>query len=541
MSFRGITALLPIGQLGFTGTKNPSQAEPGHFTYTDGAELEGGIIRKEGGADKLNATALDDGVDPVVIVSGIGWSPDGSTSQLVVFTSNGDILGDDGTGAFATTIETGLTDAREPPPSWAIGGGETVGEPPKLFMFSATNQVEVIHGDTPTTGAAITTPPADWAAGEFPIFGVAHANRIFAGGNLSDPHRLYYTGVADHEVYSSGGGGGTISIYPGDGQRLIGGISFRGALILWKYPTGIYIVNTSDPTPANWTVARMTRAVGSISQHTIVQIENDVLYLDRIGNIHALGATNEFGDVNTSNIGERNALGPWLRENINQAALKKSAGIWYPSKRQAWFAMPQLGSTENNIRIMLGFEPQTQEGAPVFRPFLSRRDEPVCMFTFPDDDGIERPHIGDPDGFVWKLDTPTYNKDGLGYLIDFETGGIDFSYLDPILHYKWKNGAFLEINYEPQGAWNLDVEIYWDDRLRQVIVFPMGFVGGTLDSFTLDTDVLGADSVKTARRRVVAGGRRFKLKASNSGVGENVVLAEFHLAFTVGDERVASE
>lgn len=472
-----------------------------------------------------------------VILSGINWSPIAGSNHDVVFLSNGQIRRDTGPGSYTDILATGLTSVREPPPLFVTAGGEAVGASRKLFMFSGPNQVQVASGIG--NFASIASPPADWTGGAFPTFGVQHGLRLFGGGNNSDPHRIYYSTIASHGDFL-GAGSGTLSIFPGEGERLVAGISFRGALILFKYPVGIYIVNTSDPTPANWQIVRMTRSVGSLNQHCIVQVENDVLYMDHVGNVHALSATQEFGDINTSNLSKFSTLEPFIRAEMNLITIRRTVGIWYAAKRQAWFSMPRLGSVDNNIRLILGFDeggdPNQARTPP--RVFLSRRDIAVSMWLRPDTTFIPRPTIGDNDGTIWRLDDPARNKAGVAYPILFETANTDLSFLDQSLATKMKAGQFLELASEPRGNWNLTVSVFWDDILTDVLQFRMGGTGAALGSFLLDTDILGSDTVTSQRQRVVGSGRRVKLSAENAGLDQDVSVSEFHMNFNVMDERV---
>jgi hypothetical protein len=381
--------------------------------------------------------------------------------------------------------------------------------------------------------ADISGPAADWTA-SFPTFGVLHNNRVFAGGNSSDPHRLYYTTVSDHEDFV---GGGTLAIYPGEGERLVGGISVRGVLIVFKYPAGIYIVDTTASNPSDWSIRPLTRAVGTLNQHTLLTIENDTLYLDRAGNVHSIAATNEFGDVNTSNIGDFADIPPFMRESINLGELRKAQAIWYQAKRQAWFSLPQTGSTEPDFRLILGFQDPTPQAQPAPRFFMSRRDVCSSLWLRPDDQGVLKPVFGDDEGFVWLADQDARTKDGEGYPITFETAPTDLSFLDPQLATRSKSGQFLELIFEPRGNWDLTVEVHWDDVLTSIVQFNMGSGGAVLGSFILDTDQLAASSVMSTRRRISGSGRRVKLIGENVGDGQDISLAGFQLSFVLMDER----
>jgi len=488
---------------------------------------------------------------PLPIIQGTSWSPGVGLDEDVVVLSNGGVLSDPTrTGLFDVTLTTGLTITRDPPPYFCVAGGEDVGQPRKLFLFSASNQLQVRKG-TATTFASISTPPADWAgAGNFPTFGCVHELRLFAGGNASDPHRLYYSSITDHEVYTGSGAGaaGTIPIFPGQGEKLVAAYSVRGALILFKYPVGIYVLQTQDPDPTTWSVDVLSRAIGSVNGGTIIQIENDILYLDRSGSIHMLSATTDFGDFNTSNLSEIASMQPFMKDEVNRSRMQRAQAIYYTNKRQAWFYVPRTNSDLPNLRLQIGFptlqQQQIASGAALPRFFMSRRDQANTVWLRPDNtDGVLKPTIGGDNGCIYQLDDDVrakyYGGSSHGYPIEFSTADTDLSFVDPSVATRHKNGQFLEITYEPEGEWDLLVDIYWDDVYTETVAFNMGGAGGVLGTMVLGLDLLGAAGVKSSRRRVPGSGRRFKMNCRNDGVNQNVSIAEFFLSFSVGDERTA--
>lgn len=530
MAYTGSVVRLPLGQRGFSGSRNPTQMQVDHLQYVEGMSLDGGLIQKDGGADKLNSAALG---TPSIVRSGISWSPLASLNRDVVFLSSGNIRKDTGVGNFAASMEAGLNDASEPAPSFVVGGGESVGQPRKLFMFSSTNQVRVVLADGNST-AAISTPPADWSgAGNFPTFGVLHEGRIWGGGNASDPHRVYYSTPTNHQDYT-GALSGSLSIFPGKGERLVGGVSFRGFLILFKYPRGIYTITTNDPAPTGWRVEELTDAVGSVNQQCIIQIDNDVLYMDNGGNFHLLSATSAFGGIQTSNISQIADISEFMRSEIDLTHIRRATGIWYATKQQAWFSLSGINQSQNNTRIMIDMSsPQTG-----VRFLVSRRDIPVSLWMRPDALGVMKPAHGDDVGFVWLMDRTTKNKDGVGYNLSFETANTDLGFADPKLATVTKNFDFLEVVFEPQGDWDLIVQVIVDDTPGPPLLYSMGSSGGApLGSFILDTSILGSTSIGSIRKRIAGSGRRIRILVDNAGVDQNVAVSDFFLSFRGGDER----
>lgn len=525
MAYRGQTVTLPIGAQGFNGSRNPSKMGPGHFGYVEGVDYDGGVLVKEGGAEKLNSSDIG---TAAAIIAGFNWSPSGGLAHDIVFSDEGNVLKDTGAGTFGTTVASGLSIPTVYPPFFATGGGETVGAARKLFLFNEAEQVQVLPG-TSNTMADITDPAADWTAA-FPIFGCLHDLRMWAGGVATDPHRLYYTTTADHEDFA---GGGTLSIYPGEGEIIVAAVSFRGLLLVFKRPKGLYVVDTRDPTPANWQVQKLNSAVGAAGPWCVPQISNDLVILDKGGNFHLMSAVQDFGDINTANIGQISEISAFMRVEASLANLHKSVGAWYSAKSQAWFMVPRVGSTENDMRIKIDFnDPQV---GPRF--LISRRDVGLSMWMRPNAQGVEKPALGDNEGFIWLMDEEERTKDGAAYDFAFETSETDLSFADPQLSAVTKNGAFIEIVSDVVTQTELTITPLWDGQPADPINFELGGAGAALGSFTLDVDALATAGIVTQRRKLTGSGRRLKLMGENTAVDDEVRLSEVRISFTPGDER----
>lgn len=525
MAFRGVQATLPVGLQGLHGSRNPSKLGPGHLFEVEGVDFDGDVLIKDGGAQKLNANALG---APSLVMAGINWSPASGESDDIVVLDNGEILKDSGAGTFATTLTT-ITPPTIFPPYFAAGGGETVGEPRKLFICSESDQMQIVSG-TGNTATDISDPAADWSGG-FPIFAVQHALRMFAGGNSTDPHRLYYTTTADHEDYA---GGGTLAIYPGEGDQIVAAISFRGILIVYKYPTGVYIVDTRDPTPTNWSVTRLNRVVGACSPWAVIQISNDILIMDGFGNFHLQSAVDDISDIAASNISRIVDFNVFMRNNVNRASLKKAMGAWYADKSKAWFMVPRSGASDNALRITIDFN--NQQTGPRF--LTSIRDDGSALWMRPDGTGSERPTLGDFDGFIWLMDDEERNKDDVAYSMYLETGDNNFAYLDPALAGKSKNGEFLEVTADLVAQTEIFITPVWDGLPGDPIEFNLGNASAVIGSFELGTDMLATTGAVTDRKKLDGQGRRLKLILENDSLNEEVRISEIRVDFNVADERI---
>lgn len=523
--FKGLVAEIPVGIEGLTGTKNMSQVRPSQLLIADNLTYENGTLQKEGGAEKYNSTAI---TGTPKILGGFDWHPDTVTQRMVVVADDGNIYKDDGGGAFSTTLKSGLsfeTDAMETHPIFVEGGKEAAANDRKLLIFTGKNQVQVLSADGVTT-SDLASPPADWSGTNQPYFGLVHEDRLWGGGNLNDPHRLYYSLTTDHEDMS----GGTISIFPGEGQQLIHAFSYKGFIIAFK-DVGIYAVDTTDPTVSNWKVKRISRTIGPAWIGSVTPVEDDIIFIDQTGSIRTLGGIDQFGDVGTRSIGDPSEINTFIRDNLTFNETHKWKSIYYSHKRELHFSVTGIGATTNNARLVMDINKEI----PRFR--YSTRDNAVSLWLRREN-SIPRLMMGDDIGFVWKLDREDRSKDSQGYEGTFQSAHIDFSQIDAKLGTMRKNGRFLELVVEPKGNWNLSMDILWDGAYHETVQFNMGTTGAALGSFVFGTDKLGGGQVLNKKRKITSGGRRISLVGSNSGAGQDFSVARFFLHFVRGDESL---
>lgn len=524
MSYNGQIAEIPVGMGGLTGSKNQNRIRPDQLITASNIAYDTGNITKEGGATKYNATAI---AGTPRVVGGFDWWPTNGVQRMIIVGDNGNIYRDDGAGTFSTTLKTGLTTLNMFP-FFLEGGAEASGSNRKLFLFTGTNKVQVLSGDGATM-SNLATPPADWAASH-PLCGAIHENRLWGAGNMNDPHRVYYSTPANHEDFT-GTGSGSISVYPGEGERIVALMSFKGLLVAFKSPRGIYLIDTSDPSTGNWRSSRMTSAIGTVSPLSIVGIDDDLIFLDASGNFQLLSAVTEFGDMGNRNLSAESDMNTFMRSNINFAQIAKVQAVYYSHKREVHFGLPGVSSLYLNRRLVIDFNGQ----GPRFR--FSDRDMNHAIWLRKDLNGILRVMIGEDGGFVYEIDRAVKTKDGNAYGATFQTAHMDMSWIDPILATKKKIGQFLEIVVEPTGDWDLAVDVLWDNKLTDTIHFNMGATGAKLGSFTLGTDKLGSGALLNRRKRINGEGHRLSLVARNSGQGQDFSISRFFLYFKMSDER----
>lgn len=527
MAFAGYIVPLPIGTGGLTGTHSMTQVELDKLLVAQNLTYENGTLQKEGGAVKYNSAAI---AGAPIILGGYDWWPSSAVQRMVVFTDAGKLLKDAGSGAFATTLASGLSTTGSGGtvalPLFVEGGQEALANNKKLFIFTGGNQVKVLSGDGATV-ANLATPPADWAS-QFPIAGCLHNNRLWGGMG----HRVYFSTFTDHENFTDVANAGTLPVYPGVGERIVSMISYKGFLIVAKYPRGIYAIDTTSPTIANWTTRQISVPIGAAGPGAMLSLGDDVSILDPAGVFHLLSAVTDFGDVGLSASSRPAKMDTFLADNCSLNKLRTVQSVLYPTKREAHFAVSRLGVI-NDSRLVLDLN---QTGLIRWR--FSDRDINESLWLRKDVNNIPRLMAGSNGGFVYQLDQTSRLKDGAGYTGRFQSPHLDMSHLDPSFSAKRKLGHFLECVVEPKGNWNLLVDILWDGIYHETVAFNMGVSGNSLGSFVIGTDALAADAVLNKKRRITGSGRRISLVGYNSGIGEDFSISEFLLHFTLGDERL---
>ncbi|MDE1813930.1 MAG: hypothetical protein KGI05_04610 [Thaumarchaeota archaeon] len=528
MSYLGQVATLFDGTEGMNGTHNFTQVKPNELIDANSITYENGTLQKEGGTTPYNATPI---AGAPSILGGFDWWPDSSTQRSIAYTSAGNILRDTGAGTYPTTVASGYSTSGIVP-FFFEAGKEAAAKNKKLMILTGKDVPQCINGDG-TTLTAFTAIPTDWAGANQPSCGAVHQFHAWYSGNLNQPHTLYYSTLTDHTDLN-GTGSGTIQVFPGEGSKIVAMLSFKGLLVVWKWPFGVYLVNTTDSNSTNWGVTRVTSAIGAAGPRAIVVIDDDVLWMDAVGNIQSLVATLNFGNLSSINISQQKFMRPWIDTNLNVGQVKNVQGVYYAAKRQVHFAVAGFGSTNNTYRLVVDY---MHLQSPRFR--YSNMDTCQSLWMRLDSSYIARPASGDASGTVWLRDQAVKSIGANGaYLAQFQTPHNDFSHIDPSLGPKRKLGQFIEVVAEPTGNWNVSAQVLWDGAVKQNIIFNLGVTGATLGTFVLDTNKLAGGAVNASRKRLVGSGRRLSVIFYNNQPGQDFSIARGYVSFLPATEKV---
>lgn len=523
MVYTGATVPIPIGFYGLDGRNNPNEIPPGALEIAEGIDYEGRIIRKEGGAEKLDSSGVSG--DP--ICRGLfDWHPVSGTQRLISAWNDGKIYKEVSDDLDSVTLKSGINTTENM--QFIEGGEETLGRDRKLFMCNGEDPVQVLDADGATT-STISDPPSDWSGTNQPINMAMHSGPGgtpgggFMWGFLG--HRAYRSKLNDHEDYTTTPY--QLAIGPSVGTQILAGFTFDGIFYLLK-DKGIFFIDDSDTDDSNWYPRLLSSVIGIASPQAWAFTGNDVLVMSRDGTFFLLTAVREkdktTGNVQAADIGKALFLDPWLRDNVNMNKLGLTTATTYPHKSTVEFSVPRKDYGFPNIRLRFNFEESR-----VVKFSYSTRDEAYILGIRKDPTaGIEKPIHGDGQGNVYLMDTEVRSKDSAGYDGIMRTHPTDSGYPD-----NQKGYDALGIQFDSVAGHNLTITPFIDGKEGTSRSIEMLGPGDAIDGTAFDLGVsrLAAEGIFTRKTRLSGSGRMLSIQAKTTGADEDFKISAIRPMF----------
>lgn len=392
-----------------------------------------------------------------------------------------------------------------------------------LFVWNGRNLPSYWTGSGALVG--ISTPLTEWTGTNHPTTGFLHGFRQVAFGAAGQPHIVALSSPDNHQAFgASAEDSSFLTMYPGEGERIMAGFSWREQAFFGKRPRGLYRLNDEDTNIANWETPKVTDAVGIPAHRAVVALENDVLFLDCDGYFHTLSQIRTDGQKEVPSLLAQE-LADFIRSEINLNRLDLVQATYYGRKKQVLFAVPGVGASTNTRKLLLDLNGEQP------RVFFSRRDECTALTTRREGQ-TQEPIAGDSLGNLWRLDRAARNKNSVGYTGQYETptkpviDGIQFANLKELV-----------LEMRPDGEYDLTVEVHRDGALGQTLQISMQTTGLPIGSFTLSQDALAGKVVASRPDRLEGEARHVKLLAKNSGANETFSVMKQTVRYTPGRHR----
>lgn len=481
-----------------------------------------GWPRKIGGSSRLNATAVTESTVAVPFQGVVDYwkqGTAGSEAQDRVAVVGTQYMKEDVDGTW-DAIATGKEANKQP--CFCVFKDD-------LIIATTSNTDVPVVWDQSTLANLGGTPP-NFA------FAVEHRNRVHAAGVATNPSRLYYCELLDHEDWT-GDGAGSIDVAPDDGDRIVGLASHKGALVIFKGPHvgSIWVLTGSSPSGDDpFILQPFIKGVGAINHNTIVRAGTaasgeDLVFVSPIG-IHSLNATEKYGDFTEAFLSR--PIQTWFDRQLNKTVLPASWGVNDRSRgRVLWTVAPSGGTAKTEI-LALDYR---------FQPFRWARWVNYvganCLALL-EVTGEQRVFAGMTTGYVQQLDVAgTLSLPGpLAYTAQWALPALSFG--------SFAQTKSIEKGYlllTPKGAYSLDLIVKRDAEASVTTAISQAGSGGVLGAFVLGTDTLGSTGHRVKSFGVDGTFREVELTLRQNVTGQDMEphALELHVQYTgVSDEEL---
>lgn len=528
MSYRGKTADLPCGQGGLDGNQNVFQVPINKLLVARNIRFDGLTWRKAPGLGLFDSTAI---TAAPTCFAGIDWRPAEGTQRQVTVWNNGNIYKETGNDIDAVTLKTGLTITN--PACLIEGGSIDAGEDRKLYFFSKGNAPLQLAADG-VTMSALTSEPSDWSVNK-PGAAVYHDQRVIAFDLDSAPHNFYISSLDDHGAFDASDSR-AYEVAPGQGDRIVAGWSFLpNQLYLFKYPRGIWSVDTTDMTGYYLPISIVRDDIGMAGPHAICKIGHLTWFISSNGRLYILEALRPDVDPLNADMTAKLRLTEFIKQNVNANKLKFARLVYDEFRRELLYIYTSKNGTTNDSVIVLDLLEEDN-------PKVATDDRGAyyhSVWRRIGTDGFTEILCAGADGLVRRMNDPNRSIDLTdAYFSELRYPDTDFDFV-PRNVYKpvpigsvQKRFDMLEITVLPTGNFDMSAEFIVDGVSTKTETFNLGAAQNSeFDSAIFDTATFGGQTVYKHRIPIEATGNQLGIRLYNSGLNEDFSIVNLRVYF----------
>ena len=523
-------ATIMVGQLGLISDDPSTALQPGYLQVAKNISLKDNRLEKDFGSEKWNQNAMGTGVRAF-----LEFKPDGYTKKVLTVGENGRVYKYSNPYIAKVEVTALVTEPSSILTNRSIfmleGGAEETSNDRKIFIFSGQSKVQVIIADL-NTRRPITLPAADWTGNNQPKKGILYKNRMvaFMGSNL------YVSAANDHEDFT--GAPLTLNVYPGESDGIIDIFIFKERLFARKDPLGLYWLDDTATSSADWKMNRVTKSFGGSSIFCAQDVLDDVIIANNYGTLTSLKAAFQLGDVASADIISSLKLDKFVEENLSRSGGEERHCFYDSVRKIHYTTYRSAGGIQKDRLLQMSLKGENS------RFSLVTKDQPECLGSISDVNNIQRPYYGAKDGFIYRMDSPNRLVGSSAFLGEFWIHHTDFSSGDPVHAENTKQFDFIEIVYIPTGNTVLTVEHYIDGRKiksqpvtlkgEAACTLGQGILGSADPTYTFKTS-----SNEPRSQKLTAGGsgRRISIRCYNQESNRNFVILKINVYYRDLDQK----
>jgi hypothetical protein len=401
MPYSGQTYIIPCDAGGWNGNPNIDLVPPTAMTDVKNINLHKGGRGTRGGVDPVNGTVIS-GAPQIMGV--YQFRLKNGNSFIVTATNDGKIQKNYTT----TVLKTGLT-------------------ADKYSLFETfENVLYVCNGaDVPETwnGAAATTTtlaaiPTDWAGTNQPKQMIKHgrgnSERLWAFGCPLNPERIYASenGAADFtdvKVLQ-------INIETSDGFGIVAGIEY-GDRIFFFGKRNTYLIDDSSTTVTDWGYELAQWTGGAAHERLVCKTPNDVIVVTEDLDVYSLTAVQSYGDYKAASLTRPAHINRWIDANVDKSQINKFHIVYDPELRAVKLFVVRNGQTQVDTCLVFFTDLGAKDGWTKHE--FASANFASCSALVRVSAGSWKIYAGGYNGFVYQLETTTFNDDGVYYYNGF--------------------------------------------------------------------------------------------------------------------------
>lgn len=189
-------------------------------------------------------------------------------------------------------------------------------------------------------GSAFSAMPFNFFATYVPRYQEINQNTMFAAGFSLAPSTVWFSEVAAPETYNPSN---SFEVRTNDGDRIYAIASYQNQLIVMKENSFHKLIGDNAD---NYQLVQVSDQYGCISNKSVVQFDQRILWLDKKGIL-------EFNGANQNIIS--GPIEPIFRRMNISAAKDGACGIHHIDRNQVWWGIPIDGATQNNITVVYDY------------------------------------------------------------------------------------------------------------------------------------------------------------------------------------------
>lgn len=204
-----------------------------------------------------------------------------------------------------------------------------------LWQFSFNSYTGIASGSRAFTGT-----PFCWFDTNTPKYIEVNQNVMFSAGFSNTPSTVWFSEIGQPEIIQPES---SFEVRTNDGDRIWAIKAFNNNVIILKQNSFHKVIGDS---PENFELVELSGEYGCISDKTVVEYREKLVWLDQKGIVEYNGAG---WDIISTPVEDM-----FRRMNLN-AAKEKAVAVHQLYRNQIWWGIPIDGATKNNLTVVYDY------------------------------------------------------------------------------------------------------------------------------------------------------------------------------------------